>query len=631
MIFGVIDREGDRIDSAIEAALTEHPKWASDVCVASGYSGSGFFAVSPLGAYRELTTTSGMPLVVIAEGRLDNRADILARLGSAAPAEDAGDVDLITALYQKFGNDCVQHLEGDFTFAIWNPERSELLCAVDPVGIKQIYVYDFGRYFVFCSQLRSILKLPFVDRSLDSVALAGLLASGYRAQETFYAKIDILPPAHTLRLARGQVTYARYWSPLPIEPVRYADEGDYFDALRAELQRAVKVRLAAGAGTGIELSGGLDSSAIACLAGEQFQTAGGKGHVFVNSSLEHEDPSSESYQLTFPYLADIYERYPNTLEEHRITEEGRSLIDEVDAGLAIHGCPMKTVIARHSVSACGLAKSQQLSTMLSGFGGDEFVSHRGPLFLRHCYENRHTRDLVREIFYSKNPSGVVPKTKYLMRYVAERLGGRRKFATGAGAAEMWRSGHDSICGLLSPEQQSVFRALRNERALPEPFDIRSWQAQALVAQNLRPVIAEQVAMAEAFGFEYRYPLLDQRVLSLTLGMPGRLAVRRGVDRYPFREALKGVLPDSIRTRPDKAGPSLPAVETMLKQDLDEMIARIDSAADTSIVQHYFDPKALRAFSQGIDLSSEEPEKRREKSSFVSLYLLTQFLVALSER
>ncbi len=70
---------------------------------------------------------------------------------------------------------------------------------------------------------------------------------------------------------------------------------------------------------------------------------------------------------------------------------------------------------------------------------------------------------------------------------------------------------------------------------------------------------------------------------------------------------------------------------MLKQDLDEMIARIDSAADTSIVQHYLDPKALRAFSQGIDLSSEEPEKRREKSSFVSLYLLTQFLVALSER
>jgi asparagine synthase (glutamine-hydrolysing) len=285
-------------------------------------------------------------------------------------------------------------------------------------------------------------------------------------------------------------------------------------------------------------------------------------------------------------------------------------------------------IARHSLPSYRLAQSKGLSTLFSGFGGDEFVTQRAPQYLRHCYENRLTVPLIRETFYSPSIEGWWPKSKYVLRYFAERMGGRQKYAPMQSSGNHWIRGQEEICGLLSLEGQTTFKELCTPLNICSPFDMNAWQVIALSESKLHRVVSEQTVLAEAFGLNYRYPLLDLRVLRVALGMPSSLWVRRGVNRYPFRQAMRGILPESIRTRNDKAGPSLPAVSVLLEREFEDMKERLLTYLKSEIVKHYFDTNAVESYIQKIDLKAENLQKRQARTVFVNFFAVAYFLESL---
>jgi asparagine synthase (glutamine-hydrolysing) len=185
------------------------------------------------------------------------------------PFTTRSDTEVVLALYQRHGPRLLAQLPGMFALALWDEPRQRLFCARDRFGEKPFY-YAIGPKgeFLFASEIKGLIASGLVEPVLNRSALASYLQRLYvLPDETIYANIHTLPPAHTLVFERGNVTVERYWSPLLGR--ESVDLGDAIDEFRTRFEQAVARQLVADAPLGVFLSGGLDSSTIVAVASQR--------------------------------------------------------------------------------------------------------------------------------------------------------------------------------------------------------------------------------------------------------------------------------------------------------------------------------------------------------------------------
>src|SRR6202022_980635 len=177
------------------------------------------------------------------------------------------DTEVIVHLYEDYGRDCVEYLRGMFAFAIWDESRRRLFAARDRFGIKPFYYRLTGTEFVFASEIKSLLECPGIKRELNRMALPEYLAFGYLVgQDTFFAGINSLPPAHWLDVDQsGNAVCEEYWD-LHFETGDEYPEKFYIETYSNLFQECVASHLMSDVPLGVFLSGGLDSSAVAAVA-----------------------------------------------------------------------------------------------------------------------------------------------------------------------------------------------------------------------------------------------------------------------------------------------------------------------------------------------------------------------------
>ena len=164
---------------------------------------------------------AGGALELVADARLDNRADILAALGLAGP-EGAllTDAALILAAYERWGENCPAHLLGDFAFALWDARRHRIFCARDHAGIRQLSYYSDARLFACASAPWQLLDVPGVPAEPDQLTLARWLLDRFPDPDvTLYRGIRRLPAAHVLIASDSGVELRRYWDAADAAPV----------------------------------------------------------------------------------------------------------------------------------------------------------------------------------------------------------------------------------------------------------------------------------------------------------------------------------------------------------------------------------------------------------------------------
>ncbi|MBW4620516.1 MAG: hypothetical protein KME17_14330 [Cyanosarcina radialis HA8281-LM2] len=204
---------------------------------------------------------------ITADARIDGRADLIAKLSIAGDAsEKVTDVELILHAYRVWGADCVEHLIGDFAFAIWDGRKQQLFCARDQLGIKQFYYAQVGNTLLFSNTLNCLRLHPAVSDRLNDRAIADFLLFDYNYHlDTTFADIKRLPAGHTLIYSDAGVRCQRYWT-LPVkEPIRYQKAEDYVENFKEIFSLAVSDRLRQEK-VAIWMSGGLDSTSIAATA-----------------------------------------------------------------------------------------------------------------------------------------------------------------------------------------------------------------------------------------------------------------------------------------------------------------------------------------------------------------------------
>jgi asparagine synthase (glutamine-hydrolysing) len=205
---------------------------------------------------------------LVFDGRLDNREALIAAL-ELAPADAArlGDGGLLIAALERWGIDACPRLIGAFAFAWWDAASRQLVLAVDASGGRAIFAHDDGRRLCFATRPLAVLAFPDMERQIDEMAMAHLLLGRpIPTGATPFRGVFRLPPAGLLIWHDGTYSLRRYWQPDLARRISYRDPRDYVDAARELLDRITAPHLRAIGPVACQLSGGLDSSAVAATA-----------------------------------------------------------------------------------------------------------------------------------------------------------------------------------------------------------------------------------------------------------------------------------------------------------------------------------------------------------------------------
>lgn len=220
---------------------------------------------------------------ITASARLDGRAQLRDRLYQAGypVAVTATDAHLVLMAYLAWVEDCVDYLQGDFAFAIWDQRRHCLFCGRDQLGIKPLYVAAVGSVVVVSTAIAAIHAHPHVSTVLNETAIADFLLFDVHqdAQNTIFRDIQALPGGHCLSVGCDRFTLRRYWTlPVP-ELLRYRDPQLYITQFQHHVETAVRDRTRSDR-LGLLLSGGLDSGLLAATLHDQVPHAQIQAYTF---------------------------------------------------------------------------------------------------------------------------------------------------------------------------------------------------------------------------------------------------------------------------------------------------------------------------------------------------------------
>ena len=519
-------------------------------------------------------------LAIVADVRLDNRAE----LGDAS----LGDAALILAAYRKWGRACVSRLEGDFAFAIWDQRERTLFCARDPFGVKQlVHAHVAGKWFAFATEVRALLAFDEIPRDPDEKRIADFLAVYFDEPErTFHRAIRRLPGGCSLTLRDGNVTIERYWSPETVRPLRFRGAGRdarYAEGFREHFVRAVRERMRAAHAyeVGAMLSGGLDSTSIACVARDEFRSAH-DALLPVFSWIFSDSMESDEREYQQAVIAAGGMR-PITLDSERLAASPWTDLDALlpDGPVYAPNHYLNNVAARE-------ARGIGVRILLDGTGGDSTISRgRGryhELFfrgraitlareLRALARLRGTNESLPRLFFGNVAAPLLPPA---LLHAVLRLRGR--------APSMLEP-----LKLLTPRMREVSGAPSTAKA--------AWSFSARrehLAQLTSPMLADGLELLDRsmamHGVEGRYPFFDRRLAEYCLSLPADQKLAGGYSRIVARRAMAGVVPDAVRWRAGKGLPGLHIIVALRKSRamLDDLFVR-----DPEVLAPYVDIDTLR--------------------------------------
>lgn len=465
-------------------------------------------------------------LTVLADARLDAKDELfqLFDAGERAALETTTDVGLILRSYERWGTGCLQHLAGDFSFAIWDSHARLLFCARDQFGVKPFYYFSTPHAFVFSNTLDCLLAHPGIELDLDRQAIADFLLFGQYQDPaaTAFSKLRRLPAGHSLSWRSGTMEVRRYWS-LPVgQPIRFRQREEYVAGFRHFLERAVSDRVQPQR-TSVLMSGGLDSTMIAAVAAPKTRSL--KSFAMVYDRLVP-DPERHYAQVAAKALGIPLECL--TLDAYRLFERAQGArqttaepVDEpLPGGFTEHLLQVKS----HSQVA------------LSGIGGDPLL-YPSPHF---------AAQMLRAGKLGQVAGGVLEYVRMRRKLPAIGLRGAVSRKLGFGRTRQrafppWLN-HDLVKNLSLHERWKRAQILAQSTVSTDRPE-----AYSILTEPGWPCIFESYdASVTRVPVDVRHPLFDLRLVNYCLGLP---PIPWCVDKTLARAAMSKVLPDEVRLRP----------------------------------------------------------------------------------
>jgi asparagine synthase (glutamine-hydrolysing) len=536
-IAGIFHRDGARIERALLQSL-------ADFLSRRGPDAHTIWSDGSIGlAHTMLRTTHESAgecqpacldgrLWITADARLDCRAELRAeiercgrKIGRSVP-----DSTLILHAYAVWGAECVEHLRGDFSFAIWDARSKTLFCARDHFGIKPFYYAQLGELLVFSNTLNCVRLHPEVSEELNDTAIGDFLLFGlnYDNRTTSFRDVQRLPPAHCLIFSSSGLNIKRYWAPPTDGRIRYANPEEYVENFQSLLQDAVADRLRTDR-VGILLSGGLDSSSVAAVAKEVSGKGGQTTEIL-------------AYTTVFDTLIPDEEgRYAREVGKFLGIPIQFQALDQVklfegwdDPELSFPE-PLDNPLLAGFLESCR-SISADCRVLLSGEGSDNLMDFQMWPYVEDLRRRGEWRQLLTDV---ANYLWVRPFPWRGIRARALRLAGNDPDRP---VFPQW----------LAPEfnrRANLKARWKEQSGLPKSWmthPIHSRGHASLSLPQWTHMFEQENAGVTGHPVETRYPFLDLRIVNYLLALP---PFPWFFQKMLLREAMAGRLPETVRVRP----------------------------------------------------------------------------------
>jgi asparagine synthase (glutamine-hydrolysing) len=490
------------------------------------------------------------------------------------------DTEVILKAYAHWGKDCLHEFRGMFALALWDAQKHRLFVARDPMGIKPFYYYRSDRYFMFSSEVRTLLGTGIVPRRIDPAGLVNYLTFGSLYDpNTLVEGVNALPPGCYLTWEQGQVKQTQYWDLVDPELVessrRACDAGAVrrgeLEAQVAEvLDESVRMQLVSDVPVGVFLSGGIDSSSLVGILSRNGIRPSTFSVVF-----REKDYSEAEYSRT------IAQQFRT--DHHEITVSQSDFFAAIAP--AIHAMDLPTMDGVNTYFVSERTRAAGVKVALSGLGGDEMFAG---------YSTFSTVPRMERFagIWGRIPGAVRNSLASIFTALAPPSDQNRKLA--ALAQNGGRIVHPYFLArmLFTPEQQNELLPemkpnsatfQRAQKPLTESLN----RALSLDPVNrvsylearcymLNTLLRDSDFMSMAHGLEVRVPLIDHQLARRLMALPGSWKLSAGTLKPLLVHALQGKLPDKIVHR-RKRGFTLPFeywLRDALRPEIENSFAKI---------------------------------------------------------
>lgn len=352
---GVCYFDGRPISSADKAECSAATSYGDTTPTAHWSQGGILMAQADPFADSPQPPSTSASAVITFDGRIHNREE----LGSFADpclGDAASDASLAFSVYAKDGIEGFARLVGDFSFVIWDRSSKQVVFASDFAGVRPLYYFADARHIRWSTRLKALVRYA-PSEEIDDEYAAGLLAQGGCPHRTPYRGIYSVPPGHAVVASTAGLKILAFWTPPVANSVRYSRESDYDDRLRELFQEAVRCRLRSPSPALCELSGGLDSSSIVCMARQLRDEGALVCPELVTLSYEHENSRDDHFR-------DLVEQDCGFAKHHLSTAQFRFL-GEMHAGDA---APVFWEQLHRAIA--NVARERKATTLMTGLLGD---------------------------------------------------------------------------------------------------------------------------------------------------------------------------------------------------------------------------------------------------------------------
>jgi asparagine synthase (glutamine-hydrolysing) len=489
------------------------------------------------------------------------------------------DTEVILHLYEEKGEDCVQYLNGQWAFAIWDNQRRRLFLSRDRLGVRPLFYTQANKTFIFGSEIKAIFSHPGVTREIDVNGLDEVFTYWCTIPPTtLFRNIHELPPGHSMTVDAGGVAVRQYWDyqfERAPEVVSLSQEKEYADELLELLIDATQIRLRSDVPVGAYLSGGLDSTFTTALV-KKFTNA--KLRTF-SVTFEDAEFDERSFQREAVRFLDT---------EHQEIQCSKNQIGEVFPDVIWHSeKPVLRTAPAPLYLLSRLVRNSGYKVVVTGEGSDEVLggydifketkirrfwesqpdSRMRPILLRRLYpylQNiQNQPDAYRKAFFHINVDrNLQPFFSHVPRWqLTAKL---KMFFSDAVRAEI--AGDDG------------YSKVRTQL----PDDYSSWesfcQAQYLETKYLLPgyILSSQGdRMAMAHSVEGRFPFLDYRIVEFASRLPVSLKMKVLNEKYLLKRCATGLIPQSVAKRhkqPYRAPEACSFLQPAAREYMEELLS-----------------------------------------------------------
>ena len=486
--------------------------------------------------------------VLVMDGYVANYDGLRAELQQrGAHLRSRSDAELVLGAYAAWGADCPKHIDGEYAFVIWDATRREAFCARDHHGLRPLFWHFDGSRLVVASDIAPVLEALQHPPAVNLGYLAEIAVDEtYSPAETVWKDVRRLLPAHSLTLTTKGPQLREYWTLLTDVSIRYKSDGEYFEHYRSVLGECVRQASRTHLPLAFEVSGGLDSSSLFCVAHELAKDGRLLAPSIAGYTLAGPEGTA-AHELTFARAVGAHVGRPLTEVPLYIPElDWFAQRSRDDRDMA----PFPN--AAMSIGMDRAIRADGSRVAINGVGGDQWLDG-AHFYYRELLAAGQWRKLLAAYREDAADYGALLASKTFLRlgpgsYLPGPVRRLRRRLKGTDQ-NAWEGEHS---WLSEPLQAALAaRQARYETSFPQEYR-NSYKLRKLKLPRWTQVLDLISRQRAREGLENRSPMMSRAFIEFSAGTPERMRLRGAVTKYIHREALAGIIPKEVANRTSKA-------------------------------------------------------------------------------